>query len=70
MCLIVKRRILDVIIAFQSFCIETPLCIHIDLGLTELRLLGCDHDDTVGTTRTIKSIRCSILEDCHRLDIG
>ena len=70
MCLIIKPRILDVIITLQSLRIETPLCIHVDLGITELGLLGSDHDDTIGTTRSVKGVRCSILEHCHRLDIS
>ena len=44
------------IVALQSFGVETPFCIHIYLSLSEFCLLGRDHDDTIGTTRTVKCI--------------
>ena len=65
MSLVVQTRISDIIIAFKSLCIDTPLSVDIDLRLTELSLLGGDHDDTVCTSRTVEGIRSRILQDSH-----
>ena len=54
--LIVLTRVSDVIIVLESLCIKTYLCLYIDDSITVLSLLCGDHDDTVGTARTVKGI--------------
>ena len=69
MCLVILSRIGEYIIFGESLCVETPFCVHIDDRISSLCLLCCDHDHTVGTTGTIERVGCSVLEDCHRLDV-
>ena len=55
----------------QSAAVDTPLGVDSDLSvLTLLGTLGGDHNHTVGTTGTIQSVRSSILQHSHVLDIG
>ena len=54
--LIVLSWLSDVVIALERLCVKTPLSIHVNHCISVLCLLGCDHDDTVCTTRTVKSI--------------
>ena len=56
MSLVVKARVFDVVITLERLGIEAPFCIHRNLSLAELCLLGSDHDDSVGAAGTVKSI--------------
>ena len=66
---VVLGRIFDIVVVLGGAHIYTPLGIDRNLGFAEFGALGGDQDDTVGTAGTVKSIRCSVLEDGHRLDI-
>ena len=68
-CFVILGGILDKIVILCGAGIEAPLGVDRNLGFAEFGTLGCDEDHTVGTAGTVKSIRCSVLEDGHRLDI-
>ena len=54
--LVILTWLSDVVITLERLCVETPLHVHIHHCITDLCLLCCDHDDTVRSTGTVKSI--------------
>ena len=68
--LIVLASRVRYVIRLQGLRVDTPLAIERHNSVTNLSLLGRDHDHTVCTTSTIEGVRSCILQDRHRLDIG
>ncbi len=68
-CFVVLRGIFDIVVILLSTRIGTKFYINRNFSLTGLSTLGGYENNTVCTTRTIKSCRGSILKNCHILDI-
>ena len=54
--LVVLSRLCDVVVALESLGVETPFHVNAHHCISKLRLLCGDHDDTVGTTGTVKCV--------------
>ena len=69
--LVVSSRALDSLVLRSSLRVRTPLSIYSKSTLLAfLGALGCNQDNTVTTTGTIKSCRRSILQHCHAFYVG
>ena len=67
---IVLRRIRNHIIILQSLSVPSPFSIQGNNSSCSSRLLGRNHNHTIGTTSAIKRIGCSILEHGHGLNVS
>ena len=69
MLLVVGCGIGDHVVVQKGTRVPAILGIERHQGFAGLSFLRGDHHHTVGTTSTIKGVRGSVLQDCHRLDV-
>ncbi len=67
---IVGGGILHELVVLSGAHVGTPLGVYRNLSLAVVAtLLGCNHNYTVGTARTVEGVGGGVFEDGHRLDI-
>ena len=69
MCLIILTGIGYHIISLRATAIAAPFGINSDDGLAHLRILGGNHNDTIGTTGSVECITCRIFQYGNRSHI-
>ena len=67
--LIVFACTLRNVVCLQSLGVHAPLAVERNACVADLGAFGRNHDDAVGTARTIEGVRCGILQHRHRLDV-